>query len=212
MERQEGAAKPESAPPRGQRGEKNPRFYFFITYFALKNNEFDLVSPSIRAQLWSFGLHLSVPDSAGLITRNVLERGSETRQGTFWVRTSHKRERPVPLTAARPRRTGRCGPSPNTTAPGRFPGCPTPCARRADPAVTIFLLSVPRPPCRDIVSARPGPAAPSAAGHQGTPRDAAGHHGTRSPRRAAVRTPPARLNYKSLSASRAHRVRLFRIT
>lgn len=65
---------------------------------------------------------------------------------------------------------------------------------------------MPRPPCRDIVSARPGPAWPDSSVRQGALRDrgaAAGHHGTRSSRRASARAPPAPPDYKSQGAPRA---------
>lgn len=130
-------------------------------------------------------------------------------RGAFWVRTSPERERPVPPIAAGPRRTGRCRPGPITPAPGRFPGLPhaTLSPRRPRRYHFLALGAAPALPRHRVRPARPGPAAPSAAGHQENLRDAAGHHGTRSPRRAAVRTPPARLDYKSQSASRVQTVR-----
>lgn len=127
----------------------------------------------------------------------------------FWVRTSHKGGAPgaADCCAAPPHRALRAGPDhprPGPCSPGAprhalaslAPPLPFSCSRcRARPAAT---------------SCPPGPARPGPSVRRGAPskpRDTAGHHGTRSPRRAAVRTPPARQNYKSQSASRAHRMR-----
>lgn len=115
------------------------------------------------------------------------------------------------------RRSGRAGPGLRLLWHPPRPG-PAPChrrrraaprptqgparlLRRRGPAVTIFLLSVPRPAWRDILPGpfvpRPGPAASRTA-----PSRAAGHDGTRSPRRAVGHATPATSNYEPQSATR----------